>query len=434
MPDRSIEYLMIGQLKPWPNNPRSHSRKQVRKLAESLERFGFQSPIMINEQNVILVGHARVEAARHLGMLVVPCLRVSGLSLANQRAYVIADNRLAEDSTWDRTLLVNEIETLIGEFADIDVETLTGFDTGQIDELLTNMAEADGDPSDQLPPEGKTVTSAPGDRWLLADHILLCGDSRDPASYNALLAGSRAGMVITDPPFNVPVQGHVSGRGKVRHDEFAFASGEMTAEAYRQFLMATVGLMVEATAPGGLVYVFIDWRHVRVLAEVGEDLSLELRNICVWSKTTPGQGSFYRSAHEFVFVFQKPGASALNNIALGRYGRSRTNVWTYPSPNKFAGKDDDIRGHPTPKPVALVAEAIKDATKRRGIVLDPFVGSGTVFLAAEKVGRVAYGIEFEPRYVDLTIRRWQDFVRKDAVLAGTDKTFEQIAEERGGRS
>jgi DNA modification methylase len=430
---RSIEYVLISQLRPYPNNPRTHTRKGTRKLAAVIERYGFQSPVIINEQNVILAGHGRVEAARELGMLMVPCLRAHGLSAAEQRAYVLADNRLSEESSWDLDLLAGELETLAVENPDIDLELLTGFDTGEIDDLLVNMAENDADPSDQLPSMRGPIVTRPGDLWLFSGHRLFCGDSREPQSYTTLTGGVQSGMAITDPPFNVKVRGHVSGRGKVKHDEFAFASGEMSDREFKEFLVTTISHMAAACVAGALIYVFQDWRHVRVLAEVGEELNLELRNICVWSKTTPGQGSFYRSAHELVFVFQKPGASAQNNIALGKYGRSRSNVWTYAPPNKFAGKDDDIRGHPTPKPVALVAEAIKDASKRRGIVLDPFVGSGTVFLAAEKVGRIAYGIEFEPRYVDLSIRRWQDFARKDVILAGTDKTFEQVAEERGGR-
>lgn len=233
-------------------------------------------------------------------------------------------------------------------------------------------------------------------------------------------------MVITDPPYNVRVRGHVGGRGKVRHGEFAFASGEMSNADYRSFLLASLKPMVEACRGGALVYVFIDWRHIQVLCEVGNTLGFELVNICAWNKPSPGQGSFYRSANEFVAVFQKAGGPLTNNISLGRHGRSRTNVWTFGVPNKFKSSDDPLSGHPTPKPVALISEAIKDASARRSIIIDGFLGSGTTILAAEKVGRIGYGVEFEPRYCDLAIERWQNFTGKDAVLAETGQPFEEV--------
>lgn len=406
----------------------------MQKLASSIRRFGFQSPVIINEDNTVLVGHARLEAARECGMRAVPCLRISNLSIAEQRAYVITDNKLALEAGWDRSLLVSEFEALQIELPEVDLSELTAFEHGEIDGLFADLVDAGDDPSDELPALSKTVTARQGDLWLLGRHRLLCGDALASSSYEMLMAGAQAAMMITDPPFNVRIKGHVSGRGKVRHDEFAFASGEMSEREYRQFLVTTIGNMAKACAGGSMTYCFADWRHVGAMVEVGEALGLSLRNICVWSKTTPGQGSYYRSAHELVFVFQKPGGSTTNNIKLGRFGRSRTNVWTFAAPNKFAGPNDALRGHPTPKPVALVAEAIKDASKRGGIVLDAFAGSGTVFLAAEKVGRIAYGIEFEPRYVDLSIRRWQEFTGKDAVLAEDGTTFDQVCCDREGRS
>jgi DNA modification methylase len=417
---RTLEDVPTSDLRPWPDNPRTHSRKQIRKLARSISRFGFQSPIVINEDNVVLVGHARLSAAQELGLETVPCLRVTGLPAAEQRAYVIADNRLALESGWDNVLLIDNV----------DLTDLTGFEPGEIDELFADLTDTDEDPSDDLPALARTTTARLGDLWLLGRHRLLCGDARSGPSLSTVMAGTQAAMVITDPPYNVRVQGHVSGRGKTRHSEFAFASGEMSDRAYRQFLATTLGNMAEVCVGGALIFTFIDWRHVGVLSEVGEGLGLALRNICVWAKA-PGQGSLYRSAHELVFVFQKPGGQISNNIQLGRYGRSQTNVWSFPSPNKFASADDPIRGHPTPKPVALVAEAIKDASRRGETVLDAFSGSGTVFLAAEKVGRIACGIEYDPVYVDLSIRRWQAFTGRDAILAGTDLTFDAVATSRG---
>lgn len=241
-------------------------------------------------------------------------------------------------------------------------------------------------------------------------------------------------MAITDPPWNVEVIGHVGGRGKRQHAEFAFASGEMSGRQYRRFLASSLKRLIVACKDGALIYVFIDWRHIEVLCEVGRTQGLLMRNLCVWNKTVPGQGSFYRSAHELVVVFQKLGAAPVNNIALGKFGRSRTNVWTFASPNKFKHEDDPLSGHPTPKPVAMIAEAIKDASTRRGIVLDGFLGSGTTILAAEKVERLGYGIEYEPAYCDLAIRRWQEFTRKDAILAATGQSFDAVRTERGAEA
>ncbi|UXX85088.1 site-specific DNA-methyltransferase [Roseovarius pelagicus] len=226
-----------------------------------------------------------------------------------------------------------------------------------------------------------------------------------------------ASLVITDPPYNVKIQGHVGGRGKTKHNEFAFASGEMSDKEFKGFLRDSIKVMQGHTGDGALLYLFMDWRHIEVLLSVGRKLSLALKSFCVWNKTTPGQGSFYRSAHELVAVFAKPGVASTNNVQLGRYGRNRTNVWTYPGVNTFQnGKGGDLTLHPTVKPVAMIAEAIKDASRRGEIVLDPFLGSGTKLLAAEKVGRRCYGVEYEPKYVDTAIRRWQQLTGKDAVL------------------
>ena len=250
-----------------------------------------------------------------------------------------------------------------------------------------------------------------------------------------LFDGQQATLVLTDPPYNVAVGGHVGGRGKIKHAEFAFASGEMSPTEYRKFLKQSIRNMADTTRDGGLLYLFIDWRHVEDVLRVGRKMGLGLKNVCVWNKTTPGQGSFYRSAHELVVVFAKPGAKSINTIELGRYGRNRTNVWTHPGVNTFkTGPNDDLSIHPTVKPVALIAEAIKDASQRHDIVFDPFAGSGTILLAAEKVGRRAYAIEFEPRFVDCAIRRWQRATGKDATLVASGSARKSGATDRAGES
>ncbi|UVK55341.1 ParB N-terminal domain-containing protein [Mesorhizobium sp. AR02] len=427
-----IEQIPPARLKPHPSNAKTHSKKQIGQIARSVKRFGFQSPVIINADNVVLAGHGRIEAAKLLGLALIPCLRVTGLSDAEERAFVIADNKIAANGGWDRGILAESLHALMLDLPQLEIPddlSITGFESGEIEAILSDHELSAADPADDIgvAPAGSPIVTRRGDLWLLGDHRLVCGDARDPASVDKLMAGKCADVAIIDPPWNVEVTGHIGGRGKTRHAEFAFASGEMNGRQYRRFLAASLKRLMAACKDGALIYVFIDWRHIEVLCEVGRTAGLVLRNICIWNKTTPGQGSFYRSAHELVVVFQKPGAAAVNNIALGKFGRSRTNVWTFASPNKFKDTNDPLSGHPTPKPVTMIAEAIKDASHRRGIVLDSFLGSGTTILAAEKVGRLGYGIEYEPVYCDLSIRRWQAFTGKDAVLSTTGQTFDEIA-------
>jgi DNA modification methylase len=431
--ERRIEYVAVDALCPSPHNVRTHSRKQISQIARSIKRFGFQPPIIINGGDRILAGHGRKLAAEELGLAEVPCVRVTELSQSEERAFALAENRIAENAGTDRELLAAELlelSVLLPELSVPDDIELTGFSFAEFDVLQHDFAEATKtDDNDEPFPEGGPPVSLQGDLWLLGKHRIVCGDARDPDAYGRLFDGAAAAeMVITDPPYNVRIRGHVAGRGKVKHQEFAFASGEMKDDEFRQFLLESIGGMAAACRPGALIYTFVDWRSVELFCRVGRELGLTLVNICVWNKTTPGQGSFYRSAHELICVLAKPGGSRRNNIELGRHGRSRTNVWTFAAPNKFATGDDAIRQHPTPKPVNMIAEAIKDASGRGAVVLDAFLGSGTTILAAEKVGRVGYAIEYEPVYVDLAIRRWQRVTGRDAILAGTDQTFNEIAE------
>ena len=427
---REAELIAVGELKPHPLNPRTHSKKQTRQIAESIKRFGFQGVLIINGRNVVLAGHGRLEAVKLLGLHEVPCLRVKGLSDAEERAFVIADNKIAANAGWDRQLLAETFQQLLIELPELGIPLtldITGFETAEVDAILLDHAESDEEPADEDFELPRSPVTRRGDLWQLGANRLFCGDARDSAVYDRLLRGRLADMAITDPPYNVKVTGHVGGRGKTKHDEFAFGSGEMSGRQYQLFLARSLRQLGDVCKAGALLYIFIDWRHVEVVCEVGRVLGFSLRNICVWSKTTPGQGSFYRSAHELIAVFQKPGASSTNNIALGKFGRSRTNVWTFAAPNKFKGADDPLAGHPTPKPVPMIAEAIKDATPRSGAVLDCFLGSGTTILAAEKVGRSGFGIEYEPAYCDLTIKRWQAYTGKDAILASSGRTFAETA-------
>lgn len=421
-PQSANDLVMVAtaSLKLNPRNARTHSKKQVRQIADSIQQFGFNNPILVDNKLGVIAGHGRLQAAKILGLKEVPIVCLSHLNAAEKRAYILADNKIALNAGWDGELLATELAELTELLPDLDLDIdLTGFEAGEIDLILSDHEEPNPSSSkeDEIPALLDAAVSRRGDIWQLGNHRLLCGDARDAVLAQGLMDGGTAQMVITDPPYNVKVQGHVGGRGKTKHDEFAFASGEMSDEEFRDFLRNSLACMLEQLAPGALLYIFMDWRHIETLLFVGRELGLIHKNICVWSKTTPGQGSFYRSAHELVVLFAKPGAASTNNVQLGKHGRNRTNVWTYPGVNTFqSGKAGELSLHPTVKPVAMIAEAIKDATKRRDIVLDSFLGSGTALLAAEKVGRRCYGVEYEPKYVDIAIRRWQQMTGKDAVL------------------
>ena len=429
-----IERVPVGDLRANPRNARAHSKKQIRQIADSISRFGFLNPLIVDDAGLVLAGHGRLNAARLLGMATVPVLRFAHLSPAQKRAYVLADNRIAEQAGWDRELLALEL----GELVDLlpteglDV-TLTGFDAAEVDLLLTDMAASRNDPEDALPPLPRRATSQSGDLWALGKHRLLCGDARSQADVSRLMDGGAAAAVFTDPPYNLRVAA-IGGRGRVRHPEFAFASGEMTSEQFRRFLAETLANAVRASAAGAVHYVCMDWRHVDALIAVGGELYGDMLNLVVWNKAAAGQGSFYRSQHELIAVFRVGHEPHRNNIELGRFGRNRSNVWTYPGVNAFGnGRMEALAAHPTVKPVALVADALLDCTLRGDLALDLFAGSGTTILAAEKVGRVAYALECEPRYIDVAIQRWQRSTKRDAILIGDGRPFGDIVDARAAR-
>jgi DNA modification methylase len=430
--DRSVELIAVDRLALRKANARTHSRKQVQQIADSITRFGFCNPVLIDDANQIIAGHGRVEAAKLLGLEGVPALRLAHLSEAEKRAYVMADNRLAELAGWDREILAIELQGLID--LEFDVE-LTGFEMGEIDIILDEAdqgrresAEADDDIPERVP--GPTVSQV-GDLWVLGTHRLLCGDARDNRSYELLLSGGKAELVFADPPYNVPISGHVCGLGEIQHREFAMASGEMCPQAFTDFLKSTFACLIAHTTDGSIHYVCMDWRHIGEMMAAGNAVYSELKNLVVWAKSNAGMGSFYRSQHELIFVWKFGTAPHLNNFKLGQYGRSRTNVWKHDGISTMRpGRREQLAWHPTVKPAALIAGALKDCSRRNGIVLDPFSGSGTIFIAAEQTGRRARGIEIDPGYVDVAIKRWQRFTGKSALLAGTDQTFKEVEEQR----
>ena len=427
--DLKVEVWPVDRLKPNPRNARKHSDRQLAQLAASIRQFGFTTPIVADEGGGVLAGHGRLEAARRLGLFEVPVIQLQHLDGPQKRALALADNRIAELSGWDDDLLRLELEELSVLELAFDVE-ITGFDTVDLDKLLTPAAPAlKHDPADKIPDVAAEAISRVGDVWILGPHRLTCGSALEAASYKAVCYGELAQMVFTDPPFNVKVSGHVTGTD--RHREFVMASGEMSTGEFTSFLATAAAEMAAHSADGSIHFVCMDWRHIGELLASMTPIYGQPKNLCVWTKTNGGMGSFYRSQHELVFVFKKGEAPHINNFGLGERGRYRTNVWNYPGVNAFGrSRDAELAMHPTVKPVALVADAIKDCSKRNGIVLDPFGGSGTTLIAADKTRRRARLIELDPLYCDVIVRRWQEFTGATAVLAGSDASFDAVRAQR----
>ncbi len=428
-----VTYLRTTSLKPDPRNPRVHSDKQIRQIAQSIESFGFNVPLLIDDQQKVIAGHGRLLAARKMGWDTVPAIKLSHLTESQRMAFLIADNRLTENSSWDERLLGEELKILSELKLDFDLEAI-GFEVAEIDLLIDGLnTVAEADPDDRLPEISESAVSVSGDLWQLGQHRVLCGNSLAAASYERLMDGAKADLVITDPPYNVVIDGHATGLGKIHHREFGMTSGEMNSAEFTDFLRQAMLRARDHSIAGSLAYYFMDWRHMTEILSAGQEVYTELLNLCVWAKSNGGMGSFYRSAHELVFLFKNGTASHRNNIQLGKFGRYRTNVWNYPGANSFSRSDSEgnlLALHPTPKPVALIADAIKDCTARGDLVLDPFLGSGTALIAAERCGRICYGLELDPLYVDTIIRRWQRQTKLDAVHQETGNTFNSRDNER----
>jgi hypothetical protein len=431
---REIAYQPIDQLKPNPKNPRTHTNHQIWQIAESLRNFGFINPVIVDSENVIVAGHGRVEAAKRLGMPHVPTIRLDELTKEQIRAYIIADNKLAENAGWDLEILAVELQTLLElKLSDLDV-TVTGFEIPEIDVILEGVRSAD---SPEAPPPDPILDSPPvtlpGDLWNLGKHRILCENALHQSTYQTLLSSRRAAATFSDPPFNVRIDGHATGNGAVRHREFAMASGEMSQAEFVSFLMTCLRLLAEHSANNSVHYICMDWRHISELLAAGNQVYDELLNMCVWVKDNGGMGSFYRSQHELIFVFRKGKGPHRNNIQLGQFGRNRTNVWNYPGIQTLSKQGEEgnlLAMHPTVKPIAMVADAILDCSARGEIVLDAFLGSGTTLMAAERVGRICFGIEIDPAYIDVAIRRWQKYTGEAAIHVASGKRFDEIAAEQ----
>lgn len=427
------DYVALDSLKLNPRNARVHSKEQIRRIADSIHEHGWVFPIVVDKAGLIIAGNGRWQAGKLLGLQTCPVIRLEHLSEDDCLALALADNKLAEDATWNEPEVDRQLHELSLKFEIPKISAITGFTIPQIDFRIERIGSGGSkDRDDEVADLGGEPVSRIGDIWHLGEHRVICGDALDRSSYERLMGAERAQMVFADAPYNVKVRS-VVGRGRRRYREFGQASGEKSKPAFTEFLTTALGLMAAHSTDGSLHYLCMDWRHQREMCAAIDAVFGLLLNMAVWVKPTGGMGSLYRSAHELVFIAKNGTAPHINNIQLGKHGRTRTNVWSYDRPVQFGRETQEERfasNHPTPKPVAMVADAIMDATNRGAIVLDSFLGSGSTLIACERVGRHCRGIELDPRYVDLTIRRFEHVTGKAARHAN-GKTFAQIAKQRG---
>ena len=426
-PDRSItfERLTPCELRPYANNARVHNRHQVRRLTKLIKKNGFINPILIDESNVIIGGHARLMAALEAGLETVTVIRIVGRTEVEKKALRLADNAIALDASWDVELVKIELEAISLD-AEFDIE-LTGFTLQRADIILSEGAS---DPQEEEIPAApaKPVTRL-GDIWILGPHRLGCGDAKDARFLRLVCDGVEVAAAFLDTPYNLRVR-DIGGRGRIKHREFAEASGEMSRPAFIAFLVAVLGACAGVSRNGAVHFVCIDHHHVDELAAAGAEVYGERLNICVWRKSNAGMGGLYRSQHELVFVFRVGDQPHRNNVELGRHGRNRTNCWDYPSVNTFRGsRSQDLALHPTVKPVSLVADAIMDVTLRDEVVLDAFLGSGTTLIACERVGRRFVGGDIDPIYIDVALRRWRTLTGQDPVRVSDGRLFSELEAE-----
>ena len=428
-----IEYVSPTSLIANELNPKKHPDRQINALARNFRASGFVVPVIIDNKNVIVAGHGRVLAALRAGISMIPAVRLGHLRDHQLRALMLADNHLAELGTIDEALLAENLKLLTVEGIDLDLEAATSFTMGEIDQILEAANEEKDEDPDDAPvavEEGPAVNLA-GDLWDLGGrHRLICGSSLDATIWAQLMGGEKAAMSCSDFPYNVNIRGNVSNRAGVR--EFAMASGEMDRNQFTEFEKGTFQLIAGHSEPSSIHMAFTDWRHLMEMQTAGEAVFSELKNVCIWDKQRGAMGSLYRSQHELIFVWKLGRGRSRNNVQLGRFGRTRTNVWSYPGVGTFRHSDegDLLKLHATPKPVRMIADAILDVSARGDIVIDAFLGSGTTIIAAERVGRRCFGVEIEPHFADTIIRRFERHSGEPAIHVATGKTFAEIAAER----
>jgi DNA modification methylase len=430
-PERSLIYQAVGTLNANSHNARTHSKNQIRQIAESIQLFGFTNPILVDSESRVVAGHGRLSAAKLLKMDRVPTICLNELTEDQIRAYIITDNKLALKAGWDDSILAIELQHLL-DLDNFNVST-TGFEVAEIDLILDEYSAHKVEPNEIVELETGPAVTRSGDVWSLGKHRVICGSSLEESTFTTLMGSRKADVVFADPPYNVQIDQNVCGKGSIRHREFKMASGEMSESEFITFLTVSLVFLARFSVLGAVAFICMDWRHMCELIEAGKRSFGELLNVCIWVKNNGGMGSLYRSRHELVFAFKNGKGSHRNNIQLGRYGRNRTNVWEYPGANTLSANTENgklLALHPTVKPVALVADALLDCSARGDLVLDSFLGSGTTLLAAERVGRICYAIEIDPLYVDVAIRRWQRYTGQRAIHQ-TGKSFDELAATAG---
>lgn len=430
-----VVFAQLAALTPLQGSPILYNEKHIAKAARFVAHFGVPVPLLVNGANQIVHGNLLWLAAKEVGLATVPVLQIDKLSAEEIELLRIGLNKLSDLKDWDRKALGEIFHDLSLKGLDISLD-VSGFELPEIDILIHDASlggEGDGKNADAIPEPADLPVSKPGDLWKLGEHRLLCGNALQHDSYQQLMGERQAVLVFTDPPYNVRINGHVTRDSAIRRREFAMASGEMNESEFISFLTRVFRLLTFFSKDGSIHYVCMDWAHLFELLSAGKLTYSELKNLCIWNKNTGGMGSLYRSQHELVAVFKHGAAPHINNIELGKHGRYRTNVWNYPSANSFGrrGLEGDLFAlHPTVKPVGLIMDALLDCSHRGGLVLDPFMGSGSSLIAAERTGRICYGIEIDPAYIDSAIRRWQNWTHKQAVLAETGQTFDDVAAMR----
>jgi DNA modification methylase len=413
---RQIAHVPIVDLKPHPRNARKHSAAQTKAIAKSIDTFGFNAPVLADKNGNILAGHGRVEAAKLLDLMHVPVVFLHHLSEEEARAYMLADNKLTDRSDWNDAALAIELKELSDLALGFDIDA-TGFELPEIDFRIQSTEDAETiDRADEFEFTPGPAATMPGDIWHLGEHRIICGSALDEKVVSQIFAGDKANATFTDSPYNVKIQGNAAGHGNKTYREFAMATGEMSEPEFTDFLAMALTNARSHSVPGALIYGCMDWRHIQEMLHAAHTADLHLVNLCVWVKPNGRLGSFYKSRHELVFVFKNGKEAHQNNIQLGRFGRNRTNVWNYssPSPLRRRGALTETEAHPTVKPLLLVSDAILDCTRRNDVVFDPFLGSGTTLLAAERTGRRCFGIELDPLYVDTAVTRWQRMTGRKA--------------------
>ncbi|MDH5528422.1 MAG: site-specific DNA-methyltransferase [Paracoccaceae bacterium] len=419
-------------LKPPKNPVKKQNRKQLLKISKSIEAFGWVVPLLVAGDNEIIDGETRYHAAKALDLKTIPCIRTDHLSGQEVRLLRISLNKIGETGEWDPLALRLELTYQLEFGADLSI---TGFEAPEID----NVLEFGGDNPDEFDPlddisnihmPQKGAVSQQGDLWLLGKNRVLCGNARNPEHLSRLVSDNPITLILADPPFNLKINGHVrTSDGK--YPEFAEASGEMTKEEFANFLTEAFGSALAFVAEGGLIYCFMDWRHLDEVRDAIRRLALEQINLAVWVKPYGGMGSLYRSRHELIFVAKRKGEAHRNNVELGKHGRYRTNVWEFGGASGGTkSEEDDFSVHPTVKPVKLLQEIMLDVTAAGEFVLDPFLGSGSTLLAAERVLRACLGLEISPAYVDVTIARWEQMTGEEAIHADSGLTFRQVQKQR----